>query len=94
MVCRVIFQPAFLQDGKQRPKLILLLRSQDLQHRRFLAAVFAQHLRLVLCNLPAERKLPGERIGTAGPFDFIMISPFISAQKTPSKHFCLPGETA
>ena len=64
MVRRVIFQPAFLQEAEQSPKLILLLRSQHVQHRRFLAAMFAQHLRLVLCNLPAERKLPDERVQT------------------------------
>ena len=64
MVRRVIFQPAFLREAEQSPKLILLLRSQRVQYRRFLAAMFAQHLRLVLCNLPAERKLSDERVQT------------------------------
>ena len=48
MVRRVIFQPAFLREAEQSPKLILLLRSQRVQYRRFLAAMFAQHLRLMM----------------------------------------------
>ena len=64
MVRRVIFQPAFLQDAEQSPKLILLLGRQRVQHRRFLAAMFTQHLRFVLCDPPAERKLPDERVQT------------------------------
>lgn len=55
MVRCMIDQPVFLQDGEQGPKLILLLCGQGLQNRRFLTVMLAQHLRLALCDLPADR---------------------------------------